>query len=100
MLCQAAGLRAARAASSCRPARPPLPHPLSQAPPLPRCQVFVHDGEQNIPIDSMPGVARLGWRHGLLDAVAEARSYGVNQVVIFPKVRQRCDGVCKCVGVV
>lgn len=47
--------------------------------------VFVHDGEQNIPIDSMPGVARLGWRHGLLDAVAEARSYGVNQVVIFPK---------------
>ena len=47
--------------------------------------VFVHDGEQNIPIDSMPGVSRLGWRHGLIDAVAEARSYGVNQVVIFPK---------------
>jgi porphobilinogen synthase len=47
--------------------------------------VFVHDGEHNIPIDSMPGVSRLGWRHGLLDAVAEARSYGVNQVVIFPK---------------
>jgi hypothetical protein len=40
---------------------------------------------QNIPIDSMPGVSRLGWRHGLLEAVAEARSYGVNQVVIFPK---------------
>ena len=47
--------------------------------------VFVHDGEKNIPIDSMPGVARLGWRHGLIDAVAEARSVGVNQVVIFPK---------------
>lgn len=47
--------------------------------------VFVHDGEQNIPIDSMPGVSRLGWRHGLIDAVTEARSYGVNQVVIFPK---------------
>ena len=47
--------------------------------------VFVHDGDKDIPIDSMPGVARLGWRHGLLDAVAEARSYGVNQVVIFPK---------------
>ncbi|KAI7836625.1 hypothetical protein COHA_009510 [Chlorella ohadii] len=47
--------------------------------------VFVHDGEENIPIDSMPGVARLGWRHGLLDAVKEARSVGVNQVVIFPK---------------
>lgn len=42
--------------------------------------VFVHDGEENIPIDSMPGVARLGWRHGLLDAVKEARSVGVNQV--------------------
>lgn len=47
--------------------------------------VFVHDGEENIPIESMPGVARLGWRHGLLDAVKEARSVGVNQVVIFPK---------------
>ncbi|EFN53368.1 hypothetical protein CHLNCDRAFT_137125 [Chlorella variabilis] len=47
--------------------------------------VFVHDGDKNIPIDSMPGVARLGWQHGLVDAVAEARSVGVNQVVIFPK---------------
>lgn len=47
--------------------------------------VFVHDGEKNVPIDSMPGVYRLGWRHGLIDAVAEARSYGVNQVVLFPK---------------
>eukprot|EP00884_Botryococcus_braunii_P019897 jgi/Botrbrau1/6591/Bobra.0189s0018.1 len=47
--------------------------------------VFIHDGEKNIPIDSMPGVARLGWRHGLLDAVAEARSVGVNSVVLFPK---------------
>lgn len=34
----------------------------------------------------MPGVDRLGWRHGLLDAVAEARSVGVNSVVLFPKV--------------
>ena len=48
--------------------------------------VFIHDGEQNIPIGSMPGVDRLGWRHGLLDSVAEARSYGVNSVVLFPKV--------------
>ena len=48
--------------------------------------VFIHDGEQSIPIASMPGVARLGWRHGLMDAVAEARSYGVNSVVLFPKV--------------
>ena len=48
--------------------------------------VFVHDGEDNIPISSMPGVHRLGWRHGLLDAVREARLYGVNSVVLFPKV--------------
>ena len=34
----------------------------------------------------MPGVDRLGWRHGLLDSVAEARSHGVNSVVLFPKV--------------
>lgn len=33
----------------------------------------------------MPGVCRLGWRNGLIESVAEARSYGVNQVVIFPK---------------
>jgi hypothetical protein len=50
--------------------------------------VFVHDGEQNIPIASMPGVDRLGWRHGLIENVAEARSLGVNQVVIFPKVSE------------
>eukprot|EP00873_Tetraselmis_striata_P023260 jgi/Tetstr1/443524/TSEL_031528.t1 len=47
--------------------------------------VFVHDGDKNIPIDSMPNVNRLGWNSGLLDHVAEARSYGVNSVVIFPK---------------
>ena len=69
--------------------RPPLPpSPPSPLPlPPPRAPaanfimpVFVHDGEKNIPIDSMPGVARLGWQHGLIDAVAEARSVGVNQV--------------------
>ncbi len=52
--------------------------------------VFVHDGEKNDPILTMPGVDRLGWRHGLIEHVREARSYGVNQVVIFPKVR--CGG--------
>jgi delta-aminolevulinic acid dehydratase/porphobilinogen synthase len=51
--------------------------------------VFIHDGEQNLPIASMPGVDRLGWRHGLLDSVAEARSVGVNSVVLFPKARAR-----------
>lgn len=56
--------------------------------------VFVHDGEKNSPISSMPGVNRLGWRHGLIDSVREARSFGVNQVVIFPKV----TGVAKLVS--
>eukprot|EP00891_Asterochloris_glomerata_P003263 jgi/Astpho2/3263/Aster-08030 len=47
--------------------------------------VFVHDGEDNQPIHSMPGVDRLGWRHGLIDSVRDARAEGVNSVVIFPK---------------
>lgn len=49
--------------------------------------VFVHEGDRNEPIASMPGVCRLNWRKGLVDTVREARSLGVNQVVIFPKVR-------------
>lgn len=55
--------------------------------------VFIHDGEQNLPIASMPGVDRLGWRHGLLDSVAEARSVGVNSVVLFPKARRPASGL-------
>mmetsp|Transcript_42522 Transcript_42522/g.51639 ORF Transcript_42522/g.51639 Transcript_42522/m.51639 type:complete len:419 (+) Transcript_42522:72-1328(+) len=47
--------------------------------------VFVHDGEEDIPIDAMPGVNRLGWKTGLLREVTEARAAGVNSVVIFPK---------------
>ena len=49
--------------------------------------LFVHEGSGNEPIPSMPGVSRLSYENGLIDFVAEARSYGVNQVVIFPKVR-------------
>ena len=48
--------------------------------------VFIHEGESNVPIASMPGVDRLSWRQGLPDKVREARSYGVNSVVLFPKV--------------
>lgn len=47
--------------------------------------VFVHDGTEDIPIDAMPGVNRLGWQTGLLRDVAEARAAGVNSVVVFPK---------------
>lgn len=47
--------------------------------------IFVHEGDKNQPIPSMPGVDRLAYGNNVLSAVAEARSYGVNQVVIFPK---------------
>lgn len=47
--------------------------------------VFVHDGEEDIPIGAMPGVSRLGYKTGLLKNVAEARAAGVNSVVVFPK---------------
>eukprot|EP00892_Ulva_mutabilis_P003371 jgi/Ulvmu1/1405/UM011_0134.1 len=47
--------------------------------------MFVHDKDKNEPIESMPGVSRLSYENGVIDFVSEARSYGVNQVVIFPK---------------
>ncbi len=50
--------------------------------------IFVHEeGSQNQPIPSMPGYYRLAYGKNVIDNVAEARSYGINQVVIFPKVR-------------
>lgn len=50
--------------------------------------IFVHEeGSNNVPIPSMPGIFRLAYGKNVLDYVAEARSYGVNQVVVFPKVR-------------
>ena len=47
--------------------------------------VFVHDGEDDIPINAMPGVSRLGWQTGLVREVEAAMKEGVHQVVIFPK---------------
>lgn len=48
--------------------------------------IFVHeDSDKNVPIPSMPGVERLAYGANVLDAVREARSYGVRQVVVFPK---------------
>jgi porphobilinogen synthase len=47
--------------------------------------VFVHDGTEDIPIPSMPGISRLGVDTGLLREVEEARKLGVKSVVIFPK---------------
>ncbi len=50
--------------------------------------IFVHEeGSGNVPIPSMPGIFRLAYGKNVIDYVAEARSYGVNQVVVFPKVR-------------
>lgn len=49
--------------------------------------LFIHEeGNTNQPIPSMPGYYRLAYGKNVVDEVAEARSYGVNQVVIFPKV--------------
>jgi porphobilinogen synthase len=47
--------------------------------------IFVHDGDEDIPILSMPGQSRLGWKTGAIAMVREARAAGVNQVVVFPK---------------
>ena len=71
--------------------------------------LFVHDGDEDIPIGAMPGCSRLGWcvplaaalrwrrkpcpdpispacrKTGLLREVKAARAVGVNSVVIFPK---------------
>lgn len=47
--------------------------------------VFVHEGMDDIPIASMPGVSRLGVDTGLLREVGEAAALGVKAVVIFPK---------------
>merc|ERR1719188_2066433 len=47
--------------------------------------LFVHEGTDDIPISSMPGVSRVGVDTGLLREVKEARDLGVKSVVIFPK---------------
>ncbi|KAK9107201.1 hypothetical protein Syun_023212 [Stephania yunnanensis] len=48
--------------------------------------LFIHEGEEDTPIGAMPGCYRLGWRHGLLEEVSKARDFGVNSIVLFPKV--------------
>lgn len=49
--------------------------------------VFIHEDEDDWPIESLPGVERLGEK-GLLREVAKGREYGVNQVILFPKTPQ------------
>ncbi|XP_020264421.1 delta-aminolevulinic acid dehydratase, chloroplastic-like isoform X2 [Asparagus officinalis] len=48
--------------------------------------LFIHEGENDTPIEAMPGCFRLGWKHGLLDEVNKARDVGVNSFVLFPKI--------------
>ncbi|KAL6492890.1 Delta-aminolevulinic acid dehydratase 1, chloroplastic [Orobanche gracilis] len=48
--------------------------------------LFIHEGEEDMPIGAMPGCYWLGWRHGLLEEVSKARDVGVNSIVLFPKV--------------
>lgn len=48
--------------------------------------LFIHEGEEDVPIGAMPGCYRLGWRHGLLEEVYKARDVGVNSIVLFPKI--------------
>eukprot|EP00434_Breviolum_minutum_P019527 symbB.v1.2.017225.t1/scaffold1309.1/size125903/2 len=47
--------------------------------------IFVHEGADDIPISSMPGVSRVGVDTGLLREVEEAVQLGVKSVVLFPK---------------
>ncbi|XP_010463210.1 PREDICTED: probable delta-aminolevulinic acid dehydratase 2, chloroplastic [Camelina sativa] len=47
--------------------------------------LFIHEGEVDIPIRTMPGRYMLG-RHGLIEEVASARDVGVNSIMLYPKV--------------
>ncbi|KAJ0230668.1 hypothetical protein HA466_0305380 [Hirschfeldia incana] len=48
--------------------------------------IFIHQGEVDIPIKTMPGRYMLGWRHSLIEEVAKARDVGVNSIKLYPKV--------------
>ncbi|VVB10150.1 unnamed protein product [Arabis nemorensis] len=48
--------------------------------------LFIHQGEVDIPIRTMPGRYILGWRQGLIKEVARARDAGVNSIMLYPKV--------------
>lgn len=47
--------------------------------------LFVHEGDENIPIGAMPGVDRLSFDNGLVPFVKTAMANGVKSVVVFPK---------------
>ncbi|CAN8288494.1 unnamed protein product [Cochlearia groenlandica] len=49
---------------------------------------FIHEGEVDIPIKTMPGCYMLGWRHRLIEEVARARDVGVNSIKLYPKVSE------------
>ncbi|MCY0995274.1 porphobilinogen synthase [Nannocystis sp. ILAH1] len=49
--------------------------------------LFIHAGDDDVPIASMPGCARLS-RKGLLAEVEAARAVGVNIIALFPAVAE------------
>nr|QKY14913.1 delta-aminolevulinic acid dehydratase (ALAD) [Polytomella parva] len=56
--------------------------------------LFVHeDSNDNVPVASMPGVYRNAFGKKIIDVVAEARSYGVNQIDLFPKTADHLKSV-------
>ena len=50
--------------------------------------LFIHGGEKDYPVDSMPGVTRLGWG-SMLTEVHQARKDGVNAIVLFPIIDEQ-----------
>lgn len=49
--------------------------------------LFIHAGEDDVPIGAMPGCRRLG-RKGLMAEVEAARAVGVNIIALFPAVAE------------
>lgn len=47
--------------------------------------LFIHEGDDNIPIGIVPGCSKLGWKHGLLDEIYKAVDVGVKRFALIPK---------------
>ncbi len=50
--------------------------------------LFIHDGEIDVPIPSMPGCQRLGWT-GMLEEVHHAQEDGIHSIVLFPAIYEK-----------
>ncbi|ONK74126.1 uncharacterized protein A4U43_C03F3040 [Asparagus officinalis] len=47
--------------------------------------LFIHEGDDDIPIGTVPGCSKFGWRHGLVDEVYKARDVGISRFALIPK---------------